>query len=447
MPDMSKKIPDVSELLVYEQRFIDPGLPTGLWFCENAEAVQVVGVNAVCLPLGGRWNDLNGCKAFFELFPYIVILAANNMQRERMVEELRMRLNYMPILVVPGQNFKGCQTVMEFYGNFGLKAVEMLLCGAEELPAYGLLNLAEVKRVDLSNAIRTRSGIPELDRAIGGFYEGELSVWTGTRGAGTSTLLGQLLLQAVDQGHSVCAYSGELPKSQFKQWVSIQAAGPNNIVAHEDKQTGKTYYTVPDITQRRIDEWWNRRFFLYDLGISTAHDEDSILDVFTLANRCYGCDVFLVDNIMTTRFKGTREADYYRAQSNFTGRLVQFAKRYKVHVHLVAHPKKSKGPLEADDVSGSGEIVNRADNAFSLSRLPEDKAESAGFQCGLEVLKNRAFGATTKIGLDFEPASRRFYKAGTGDPGWRFGWEFDGDQIAMKDEPVKEDPFDGTTDT
>ena len=225
MGNMSKKIPDVSAWLTYEERFIDPSLHSGLWFCENAEAVQVVGVNAVSLPVGGQWNNLNQCRKFFSLFPCVVIVAANKNNRERMVEELQVRLNYMPLIVVPERNFKGCRTVTEFFENFGLKAVETLLTGAEELPGYGLLNLAEVKTVDMSSLTRTQSNIPELDRAIGGFYEGELSVWTGKRGEGKSTLLGQILLQAMDQGHTVCAYSGELPKAQFKHWASMQAAG------------------------------------------------------------------------------------------------------------------------------------------------------------------------------------------------------------------------------
>lgn len=424
MANLSKRIPDVSAWLTYEERFIDPSLHSGLWFCENAEAVQVVGANAVSLPVGGQWNNLNQCRAFFSLFPCVVIVAANNSNRERMVEELQVRLNYMPLIVVPERNFKGCRTVTEFFEDFGLKAVEMLLAGAEELPCYGLLNLAEIQPVDMSSLTRTQSNIPELDRAIGGFYEGELSVWTGKRGEGKSTLLGQILLQAMDQGHTVCAYSGELPKAQFKHWVSVQAAGPHNLQEHTSKKTGKVYYTVPEHIQQRIDAWWDERFFLYDLGIATAHDEDSILDIFTLAYRCHGCDVFLVDNIMTAHFKTGRDADFYRAQSNFTGRLVNFAKRYGVHVHLVAHPRKKQGKLEADDVGGSSDITNRADNVFGVERVPEKQVDQVGFSCGLTVMKNRDFGATDKLGLDFEPSSRRFYKSGTGTPDWRFGWDY-----------------------
>lgn len=435
-----RKIPDVSQWLLYEERFINPDLPTGLWFCEDAEAVHTVGINAVCLPINGSWNDLFRCRAFIRRFPYVVVVAADPEKRRVMQEEVHNRLNYISVLVAPGAGFKGCASVAELCGTCGYKAVEELLCGAVELPAYGLLNLAEVEKPEVWRLPRVKSGIPELDKAIGGFLMGELTVWTGRRGEGKSTLIGQLLTTAIDQGRKVCAYSGELPAWRFKDWASLQAAGPQNITAHEDGETGKTFYSVAPHLQKRIDAWWDARFILYDLGISSAHDEDSILDAFTLAFRKYGCDVFLVDNIMTARLKGTKDADYYRAQSSFAGRLVSFAKRYNVHVHLVAHPRKTTNKsLEADDVGGTGDITNRADNVLSLKRMPDNSGKEYGTL--LSVLKNRAFGNTVKIGLNFEPASRRFYKAGTGSPDWRYGWEYDGEQIAMPEDGDAEDPF------
>lgn len=433
------KIPDAHDYLVYEDRFLDPTLPTGLWFCEDAAAVQAVGVNAVSLCLTATWNDLYKCAEFINLFPYVLIVAASKERRQEMVGELRERLGYISLLVAQENSFKGCASVPELLGACGDKTVRELLIAAVELPAYGMVALQSVENPETWKLPRTLSGIPELDRSIGGFLMGELSIWTGKRGEGKSTLVNELLLRAVDQGHKVCAYSGELTAWRFKEWAMLQAAGPRYLTERTDKDSGRVFYSVPPHIQQRIDEWWKDRFFLYDLGISTAHDEDSIIDTFTLAHRRYGCDVFLVDNIMTARFKGTRDADFYRAQSNFTGRLVGFAKKYGVHVHLVAHPRKTgNATLAADDVGGAGDITNRADNVFSIKRMPEGKE----YGTLLSVLKNRAFGNQVKIGLDFEPTSRRFYKAVTGDPGWRFGWEYDGGQLAMEDEPVEGDPFD-----
>ena len=80
---------------------------------------------------------------------------------------------------------------------------------------------------------------------------------------------------------------------------------------------------------------------------------------------------------MSARFGASNDGDFYRGQSNFVGRLVEFAKREEVHVHLVAHPRKNDGKamLDADEVGGSGDITNRAYNVFSLQRLTDQEAE------------------------------------------------------------------------
>ncbi|MFQ7450521.1 MAG: hypothetical protein ACLRNQ_02725 [Flavonifractor plautii] len=57
--------------------------------------------------------------------------------------------------------------------------------------------------------------------------------------------------------------------------------------------------------QQMIDEWWRGRFLLYDIGTSTYHDAANILRVFRYAHRRYGAKVYLVDNLMTARFRGT----------------------------------------------------------------------------------------------------------------------------------------------
>lgn len=289
-----------------------------------------------------------------------------------------------------------------------------------ERPAAGLLDLADVERQRDQPSILT--GIPELDRTIGGLYAGELSVLTGKRGGGKSTLGGQFLIEALNQGFPVCAYSGELPAWRFKQWVSLQAAGPGNVVERRDRYSNKVFYSVPTKIQEQIDAWWRGRFWLYDNRL--ANDEDSILQLFEFAARRYSSCLFLADNLMSVRFSSTADRDFYRGQSAFTGRLVEFAKKFEVHVCLVAHPRKTENgrALDADDIGGSGDISNRADNVFSLTRLDDQTAEERGFQTGLRVLKNRQYGELASIGLSYEPKSRRFYKSGTGTPYKQYGW-------------------------
>lgn len=123
-------------------------------------------------------------------------------------------------------------------------------------------------------------------------------------------------------------------------------------------------------------------------------------------------------NLMTVSLPGE---DKYNAQSAFVGQLVDFAHETSSHVHLVAHRRKggtqkgSKG--DSDDVSGSADITNRADNTFAVSRIED---EDSPFDAALEILANRAYGVTGIINLKFDIRSRRYYQ---GNVNWLCGWE------------------------
>lgn len=240
-------------------------------------------------------------------------------------------------------------------------------------------------------------------------------------------------MEAVNQGQRVCAYSGELSAWRFREWIYLQAAGPAFIERKADKFSGREFYSVSPFARKKLDAWFARKFFLCDNSAPGGNSEDAICSLFSYAVRRYGCAVFLVDNLMSARFGASNDGDFYRGQSNFVGRLVEFAKREEVHVHLVAHPRKNDGKamLDADEVGGSGDITNRADNVFSLQRLTEQEAEEKGCGTVLRVLKNRSFGATAAIGMDFDPVSRRFFRAGAGNPVKQYGWELCGQQTAV----------------
>src|SRR5699024_7745349 len=157
------------------------------------------------------------------------------------------------------------------------------------------------------------------------------------------------LLEAIDQGETVCAYSGELPAWKFKYWASLQAAGPQNIRVSRDKLSGKDIPQPTPVAQRTTDEWRRGSFLPHDIGTSTYHDAASILRVFRYAHRRYGAKVYLVDNLMTARFRGS-DRDFYRAQSEFVAELASFAHDNNVHVHLVAHPRKTDRIDDSDEV-------------------------------------------------------------------------------------------------
>ena len=401
-----------SDSLLFRPDMMDPSQPSGLWWCKDAEDMQTVGMNAVCKGILAEWKELEPWMEYINSFPYILIVIPPGLEQDTAAAELEARVS-IPIIIPTEDSFQGYKSLFSLVGDRGIRALDNLLLNGEEAPVHGIINLADVDCQKRKNAKRVISGLHELDSAIGGFSSGELSVWTGKRGEGKSTLLGQILLDAVNQNHVVCAYSGELPKEQFKLGLLQQAAGYLNVTRRVDQRSGRVLFDVNKEVVPYIDKWWNERLFLTDIQRKEAHDEANILKIFEYANRRYGADTFLVDNIMTAELKDESNLGFWRAQSAFTGRLVSFAKRLDVHVHLVAHPRKTEGRrLEADDVGGSSDITNRADNVFKVERVPEEREQELGYSSLLTILKNREFGARARIKLEYNEPSRRLYEAG-----------------------------------
>ena len=141
------------------------------------------------------------------------------------------------------------------------------------------------------------------------------------------------------------------------------------ISGAQSKRLSRSFYSRDPCISRASAKTSGYLFF------RDNHDEGNILRLFEYAHRRYDCDVFLVDNIMTAALKDAATLGYWQAQSVFTGRLVAFAKGRGVHVHLVAHPRKTDKRIEADDVGGSADITNRADNVFKVERVKDEMAE------------------------------------------------------------------------
>lgn len=278
-----------------------------------------------------------------------------------------------------------------------------------------LVDLGEIEP-NYANTERVVSGFSNLDKMIGGFRMGELSVWSGRSGQGKSTFLSQIMLETVNKGYKVCAYSGELINEQFQHWLLLQACGNDNLVKKYDTVKQCDVYVPSSEAVNKIRAWLKGKFFLYNNEF-TGND-NNILDVFRYAYKNYGCKVFLVDNLMTAKYDyGTRES-YYIQQSQFVGELVRFAKTYNVHIHLIAHPKKTQGELTKEDISGSLDITNRADNAFTVNRLEDGTTE-------VKILKNRSQGTQNQfVKFNFDTYSKRFIPTNSEFSKYKkYGWE------------------------
>ena len=373
-------------------------------------ALMEAGVsNVTSVPSGAEdLSCMDNCWEWITKFKQVIIWPDNDEPGQEMCRKLISKLGAWRCMVVKSK-YKDAN---EHLFREGKDSVKRAVYSAEYVPIAGLIRLADVKAYDPAKEIRVLSSVPKLNETIGGYAMGQLSVWTGITGSGKSTFLGQEMLAAVSQKIPVMAYSGELPGAVFRYILELQIAGPDGVVSDTDMAGRQTYKVKPDLW-RDVRDWYAPYFYLLDSfgGVSA----EALLEVFEYAARRHDCKVFLVDNLMTTRFEGNKD-DFYRKQSELIGRLKDFAHEFNVHVHIVAHPRKVEGKITKFDISGSLDIANRPDNIFSVHRVGEKEKEDMDNWTNLvSILKDRSGGLQdTQIGLLFETRCRRFYRETAG---------------------------------
>jgi twinkle protein len=373
--------------------------------------------NVVSMPSGAQdLTCIDLCWEWLKQFKLIILWVDNDGPGKELQRNLIRRLGAWRCAVVETE-YKDANEVLLVEGK---DAVYSAWFGAVEVSQAGLIRLADVQTFDFSKAVRAMSGFRGLDQVLGGFFMGQTTVWTGKSTAGKSTLLGQVMLNAVDQGYSVCAYSGELPSPIFRYWIDLQAAGPENVATVYDMYREDYVSKVNLDVVRRIHDWYYDKFFMYDSFI--APTETNLFEVFEYAARRYDCKVFMVDNLMTLMLETSSDKDWWSQQRTLINRLCNFARTMEVHVHVVAHPKKVRGNSpEREDVSGVAEITNRVDTVLIHKRLNEQKPDFNNVDAILTVDKNRMFGKQNiDIGLVFDDKCKRYYQPLQGQK--TYGW-------------------------
>lgn len=259
--------------------------------------------NVVSVPSGCNnleWISL--CWDWLENFSQIILFGDNDEPGIDMVSTLMKRLGEDRCLLPPeypqcilnGKDLNRlCKDANEILYAYGPETLAALIKACEPAPVKGVLNLAHVPWIDPSSIPRIFTRVPALDNAIGGLGEGSVTVFSGKRGEGKSTLNGQLLLNAIDQGYNVCAYSGELSAYKFLEWIMLQATESKYISCRMDPRSNKLYNVVPQDIQTRIKDWIDGRFYLFDNAyVDEASQQEAILKVFTVCARRYGCKLF-----------------------------------------------------------------------------------------------------------------------------------------------------------
>ena len=202
---------------------------------------------------------------------------------------------------------------------------------------------------------------------IKGFELGCITIWTGQTNAGKSTVMTMITKQTILQGEKVFFFNGEQTKDDFKNNLYKQTVERKDIYSKQYKNSNVEDYFVKDDKVARLNALYGNNIYIYNN--EAKRDINTILTAMEEVRKKENIRVFILDNFMQI---DTLSSDEYREQKDIMEKLRTFAVNRNVHIHLVAHPRKSdKSSLRLSiyDVLGSSNLVNKAYNVISIMRV------------------------------------------------------------------------------
>lgn len=312
-------------------------------------------------------------------------------------------------------------------------------------------SLRDIAKVNVSELEGFKTGYTELDKAIKKLFFSSLVIVSGSNASGKSSWLNSLILNAIQQNCKCALWSGELRPDVLKSWIQMVAAGKEFL----RQGNNGNYWYVPDDLSKKIDDWTDGKFFLYNNEYSNRW-EQIFSDMKELL--AIGVRIFILDNLFSLDID-VFDGDSNKKQKKLINQLTDFKKNNKAIIILVAHPRKTTTFIRKTDISGSSAIIDAADYIFIMHRVNNDFRKMGGeffgvqniqkffeFSNVLEVSKDRMMGTQDYlVGMYYEIESRRFKN--TNDEKRVYGWRGDiGVQTDMFAEPVGQATVTTTTD-
>lgn len=271
-------------------------------------------------------------------------------------------------------------------------------------------NFKDIHDIEITEDKKTYvlSNTKELDKNIKGFALGELSVWSGGNASSKSTYMNQIALESINQNYNVAIYSGELTSNRLLQWITLQASNKEDVI------NNKGFYRPK--YKDKILYWLDSRLFIYDNELGNKKDTllKSIQDIVERKN----VKVIIIDNLMSIELSNQNK---YDEQSILIKELSNLAKKLNIHIHFVCHPRKVMTFLRKNDISGTADLTNIADNVFILHRVGDDfknaikemrkisdDAPIFRYTNVIEICKNREYGVQDiLVGMYYEKETKR----------------------------------------
>jgi archaellum biogenesis ATPase FlaH len=255
---------------------------------------------------------------------------------------------------------------------------------------YRNLDTDPYKGIERGRGKYIPTGLPTIDYAMNDLEPGCVTIIAGRSNEGKTTVVRQIVCNAITVGAKVCVINGEGIESRYINELYRCVLG-NRRELFEIVKINKRNFKEPNAEGLALVQQWHKG----KLTINHARELDTLENLFKgiekeiVENKH---DLVIMDNLMSLLSAVSNEKN--EKQSDFIQKCHILAEKYMKHIILVVHPNKDyRTGVEPtfEQISGTSDIYNKADNVLWVRREWNDLVLSAGTDGEILLLKVRWF--------------------------------------------------------
>ena len=247
------------------------------------------------------------------------------------------------------------------------------------------------------------TGLNSIDEAINDLAPGCVTLIAGRSNGGKTTLTKQIIANAIDKGNKVYLMSGEGNTEKLINETYQCVIGRDNNFYNTIKINKKFHKEPKPDVLAALQAWHKGKLTIFNKGESKLKNIEQLFKMVETEIKINKFDLIVIDNLMS--ILSVQSSEKLEAQADFLQRCHDLADLYHTHIILVLHPNKTykKGDdMDFEQISGSSDISNKADNIISVIREYDPAEIAAGVSGKICVLKNRYYSDLSSCNVHFE---------------------------------------------
>lgn len=245
------------------------------------------------------------------------------------------------------------------------------------------------------------TGLPAIDDAINDLEPSSLTVLSGRSNEGKTTIVKQIIANAIDGGFRVCVINAEEKSLYFQNDIWRKVIGGDKRY-YDVHQVNKKFFRMPNEKSKKLlSEWLGDKLTIGETEqmMTIPALFESMEKQLTEGNQ----DLLVIDNLMA--LLNAKQSEKLAQQIEFVENCKLLCRKTGKHIILVVHPSKEYRPNikpTMEHISGASEIYAKADNILFVTRTESPEDLTSYINGRMYILKCRYYSTREICELNYD---------------------------------------------